>query len=387
MVRSEDDGAGDVAIIGAGLIGLAVAVACAKRGARVTVYDSREPARAASWAGAGMLAPFSEETDGDFAALCAASLDAYPAFVDELRALTGIDAGLRRDGTLHVAYDPDDVHELEMNAARLRAAGVVHELLDRRATLEREPILGIATQASLALSGEAQVDNRRLGRALLAACDRLRIRVIASAIPIAVEADRRVRGLRTADGFVAAPVVVNAAGAWAGQLDGVPPQARVPVSPVAGQMLAISLPRTLVRHVVWARGVYLVPRSDGRLLIGATVERRGFDARVTAAGIAWLLRGALETAPSLGDFTVSETWAGVRPGTPDGLPYLGATAIDGYFVAAGHYRNGILLAPITAEILADAIEEKSPQRNLAPFAAARATDTEPAPGLANLMEG
>ena len=192
--------------------------------------------------------------------------------------------------------------------------------------------------------------------------------------------------LRTADGFVAAPIVVNAAGAWAGEVAGVPAHARVPVVPVAGQMLAISLPRTLVRHVVWARGVYLVPRSDGRLLVGATVEHRGFDARVTAAGIAWLLRGALETAPSLGDFTVSETWAGVRPGTSDGFPFLGATAVDGYFVAAGHYRNGILLTPITAEILADAIEQKPPRIDLAPFAPGRATDAEPAPGLANLTQ-
>ena len=240
--------------------------------------------------------------------------------------------------------------------------------------------------SSLFIAGEAQVDNRRLGRALLAACDRLGVRVVESDAPIAVEADRRVRGLRTAAGFVATPIVVNAAGAWAGDIAGVPEHVRVPVSPVAGQMLAISLPRTLVRHVLWARGVYLVPRSDGRLLVGATVEHRGFDARVTAAGIAWLLHGALETAPSLGDFTVSETWAGVRPGTPDGLPFLGATAVDGYFVAAGHYRNGILLTPVTAEILADTIEAKPARFELAPFSPDRSAYTEPVPVTANYPE-
>jgi glycine oxidase len=364
----------DVAIVGAGLIGCGVAYELAKRGVAVTVLDRAEPARAASWAGAGMLAPFSEATpDAALVALCRDSLERYPAFVAELRERTGVDARFRREGTLHVALDEAKLAELAVHAQTFRANGGAVAMLDRAAALAREPLLAKDCAGGLFVANEAQVDNRRLGRALVAACESLGVR-FERVDGVALEADaRRVRGLRTAYGFRAAPVVINAAGAWAGELPGVPARARVPVHPVAGEMLALAVPRGAMRALVWLGHRYLVPRDDGRLLVGATVEARGFDARVTAAGLHDLLDAALAVAPALASFAVVETWAGLRPGSPDGRPYLGPTALDGYFVAGGHYRNGILLTPVSAQLLAELVVEGSCAA-LAPFAPGRVTE-------------
>jgi glycine oxidase len=372
----------DVIVVGAGLIGLGVAYELAKGGASVTVYDRAEPARAASWAGAGMLAPFSEQMpDAAMLALCRDSLAIYPEFVAELRERTGVDARFRRDGTLHVALDAARLAELAAHAETFRANGGEVAVLDRGEVLAREPMLARDLAGGLFVANEAQVDNRRLGRALLAGCESLGVR-IERVDGLSLECDaRRVRGLRTAYGFASAPVVVNAAGAWAGALPGVPDAARVRVRPVAGQMLAIAVPRTAMRALVWLGHRYLVPRGDGRVLVGATVEEHGFEARVTAAGMHDLLDAALAVAPSLASFAIVETWAGLRPGSHDGRPYLGTTALDGYVVACGHYRNGILLTPATARAIAELLGG-GPAARLAPFAAAR-EGTEPAPAVAN----
>ncbi len=372
----------DVIVVGAGLIGLGIAYELAKRGAAVTVYDRDEPARAASWAGAGMLAPFSEATpDAAMLALCRDSLALYPEYVVELRERTGVDARFRRDGTLHVALDRAQLAELAAHAETFRANGGEVSMLDRGDVLAREPVLAKDLAGALFVANEAQVDNRRLGRALLAACESLGVR-FERGEELALECDaRRVRGVRTAYGFATAATVINAAGAWAGELHGVPDHARVPVRPVAGEMLALAVPRDAVRGLVWLGHRYLVPRGDGRLLVGATVESRGFDARVTAAGMHDLLDAALAVAPALASFAVVETWAGLRPGSHDGRPYLGATALDGYVVASGHFRNGILLAPITARLIADLVMGGDASA-LAPFTPSRA-GTEAATAAAN----
>ncbi|HEV3088555.1 MAG TPA: glycine oxidase ThiO [Candidatus Elarobacter sp.] len=372
----------DVLVVGAGLIGLGVAYELAKRGVEVTVYDRAEPARAASWAGAGMLAPFSEEMpDPAMLALCRASLEAYPAFVDELRERTGVDARFRREGTLHVALDEARLAELALHAQTFRHNGGDVAMLSRGDVLAREAMLAKDLAGALFVANEAQVDNRRLGRALFAACESLGVR-FERTDGIALECDaRRVRGLRTEHGFTAAGTVINAAGAWAGELPGVPENARLRVRPVAGEMLALAVPQQAVRALVWLGHRYFVPRGDGRLLVGATVEERGFDARVTAAGLHDLLDAALAVAPALASFAVVETWAGLRPGSHDGRPYLGATALDGYVVASGHYRNGILLAPLTARLIAELVAEGSAGA-LAPFAPGRGV-TEPATAAAN----
>jgi glycine oxidase len=177
--------------------------------------------------------------------------------------------------------------------------------------------------------------------------------------------------VRTPEGFRPASAVVNASGAWAGELAGVPAQVRIPVRPIKGQMLALAAPRGFVRRVLWVPGAYLVPRDDGRLLVGATVEEAGFDVRVTAGGQRALLNAALAALPSLAGLTVSEAWAGLRPGSPDEKPFIGATSLSGYFVAAGHYRNGILLTPATAQAVADALEGKPPARDVVGLSAGR----------------
>jgi len=365
----------DVVIVGAGLIGCGVAYELAKRGAAVTVYDRAEPARAASWAGAGMLAPYSEEVvDPALLALCTASLRAYPAFVAELRERTGVDAQLRHEGTLHVAFDDATARGRAARCEAFRRNGGDASVLDRAATLAREPMLGAGVRGAVYVADEAHVDNRRLGRALVAACTDAGVRFERTE-GVALEADaRRVRGIRTEHGFLAAGTVVNAAGAWAGGLPGVPDAARVAVRPVAGEMLALAVPKGFTRGLVWSQHVYLVPRDDGRLLIGATSIERDFDVRVTAAGVAALLAPALRIAPVLGTFALVETWAGLRPASHDGRPYLGPTVLEGYVVAAGHYRNGILLTPVTAQAIAAVVAGERPPIDLAAFDPRRAPE-------------
>jgi glycine oxidase len=362
---------GDVVVIGAGLIGLAIAFELAERGASVQVFDRSEPVRAASWAGAGMLAPYTERiTNEALLALCASSLREYPAFAERVRDASRIDAHLRLDGVVYAAFDREGLEALRRRAKELQSRGVECAMLDRAAVLTAEPWLGAHVLGGLLKHGEGYVDNRRLGRALVAACEARGVRIERSR-SIAVECDsRRVLGLRTDRGFVAARSVVNACGAWAAQLRGVPDALVPPVEPIKGQMIALSVPVGLVRRATWVPGAYLVPREDGRLLVGATVESTGFDERVTAHGIHELLHAALGAAPSLSGFTMTESWAGLRPGTTDGLPILGATAVDGFFLAAGHYRNGILLAPATARLIADAVEGRDPIE-LSPFSLAR----------------
>ena len=346
----------DVAIAGAGLIGLSIAFELAGRGATVRLYDRNEPARAASWAGAGMLAPYTESArDETLLASCEASLRAYPSFAERVRDASGIDPHLHLNGIVHAAFGDAQHAELEWRAQRLRARSVGCDVLDRAQVLAVEPWLGSRVSGALFVHGEGYVDNRRLGRALVAAC-RERGVAVERVASLAIECDaRRVLGVRSDLGFTPAGAVVNAAGAWAGALPGLPPAALPRVEPRKGQMLALQVPAGFVRHATWLPGAYAVPRDDGRLLVGATDERAGFDQRVTAEGIHALLDAALRAAPALGGFSVVETWAGLRPGTADGRPYIGTTPLEGLYVAAGHYRNGILLAPETARLVYEAI--------------------------------
>lgn len=346
-----------IEVVGGGLIGLAVAFELRRRGHDVRVHERGEAIRAASWAGAGMLAPYTEGLTGDFSAMCARSLALYPQFVKTLHELSGVDARLRLDGILNVAFDAARMNELLERAQELTSGGIACRVFDRLQTVKAEPALR-APLGALLVEGEGNVDNRRLGRALLAAARASGVEVIERCGTLAVECDdRRVLGIRTTRGFTPADCVVNAAGAWAAGVPGVPSNALPDVRPVKGQMLALSVPAHFITHTTWVPGAYLVPRSDGRLLVGATVEEAGFDERVTARAIHSLLGAALAAMPALADFAVTETWAGLRPATGDLLPRIGATPIAGLFNAAGHYRNGILLAPLTATLVADAIEQ------------------------------
>jgi glycine oxidase len=369
-------GGGDVVVAGAGLIGLSLAFELAQRGAAVRVYDRAEPARGASWAGAGLLAPYTEVLhESALLDLCVASLNEYASFVERVCEAGGVDAKLRSGGVLHVAGDEATLDELRKRARALAERGVASALLARSEVLAAEPWLNGNVLGGLLVRDEGSVDNRRLGRALASACEALGVRITKTA-SLRVECDaRRVLGVATDLGFVPAERVVNACGAWAAQLEGPPVSCRPPVAPIKGQMLALGVPRDFAHRATWAPRCYFVPRDDGRLLVGATVEAAGFDERPTARGTYDLLRAALTAAPALADFSVTESWAGLRPGTPDGLPYLGATSLAGFFLAAGHYRNGILLAPVTARLVADAIEGADPQA-LRPFSIARADAEE-----------
>ena len=307
-----------VIVIGGGLIGCSIAWRLAQRGTRVTVIEKHEPARKASWAGAGMLLPFMDEGSA-LAPLTEASFDAYPSFVDELRDLTGIDAELQLEG-----------------------------------------------------AGKGSVDNRKLGRAVYAAAQQagaaFRLGVEARRV---VASDRRFRSVVLADGTeLGADAVVIAAGAWSGELLGLP--LRLPVFPVRGQVLAVEHEPQLAEHIIKGEKCYLVPRGRKRLLIGATVEHVGFDERTTEDGIARLRAAAEEIVPAIAAAPVVETWAGLRPGTPDDLPILGADPhVQGVFYATGHYRNGILLAPITAAVISDVVLKGGSRFDLEPFSVAR----------------
>jgi glycine oxidase len=371
------EGSRMVVVIGAGLIGLAIAYELAKRGAEVRVLEAREPAGAASWAGAGMLAPFTEsEGNVEFERFCADSLALYPAYSRELCERGGVDPHLRLDGLMEVAHDEEGVARLRLQVETLAQRGVRARWLDFEEMRAHEPALGASALGASLIEDEGQIDNRRLGRALHSAVVAAGVRVEARMDNVAVEADeRRILGVRTSAGFLPAEVVVNATGAWAGELAGVPAHARVPVVPVKGQMLALAMPKGLVTRVVWVPGAYLVPRGDGRLLVGATAERAGFDVRVTAGGIRRLLDAALSALPALRELALCETWAGLRPGSPDGRPFIGETPLGGYFVATGHYRNGILLAPATALLMADVLEGKPSRYAPQTFAPARAQRT------------
>ena len=359
---------GDVVIVGAGLIGLSIAWELALRGATVRVFDRAEPAGGASWAAAGMLAPFTEHVeDAPLLNLCLESLAQYPGFVERLRDESGVDAHLRLDGILDVAFDAKRATELQARGARLRARGFTCEWHDRIRLHLSEPALDPMACGGLFVNGEGSVDNRRLGRALAAACLARGVSIVGGAGEVAIECDsRRARGVRSTRGFTPAGAIVNAAGAWAARIPGVPAPFVPPIEPVKGQMLALAVPDGLVRRTTWVPGAYLVPREAGRLIVGATVERVGFDERVTARGQHQLLDAVLAAAPALGGFAVTEAWSGLRPATQDGRPILGASGLDGLWLATGHYRNGILLAPVTGRLLADAIEG-APRSALAPF--------------------
>ncbi len=350
-----------VVIIGAGLVGLSVAYELAKRGADVRVVEAYDSAASASWAGAGRLSPFTDSEGGDEQEnFLATALGLYQVFVKELHKRTGVDPYLRIDGIIEVAHDEAAVVRLRDRAASLVGRGIHAHWFEPEEVRRLEPLLGPAMLGASLIEDEGHIDNRQLGRALRMACVDVGVRLEEQAGPVALEADaRRVLGVRAGEHFVAADTVVNAAGAWAGELRGVPPHLRIPIVPVKGQLLILAMPRRLIARVLSVPGAYLIPRTDGTLLIGETVREAGFDIRVDPAATQSLRDAAVRAIPALGDLAISETWAGLRPRSPNGRPFIGATALEGYFVAAGHYRNGILLAPATALALANVIEGKA----------------------------
>jgi len=347
----------DVIVVGGGIIGLSLSIALHKRGLRVLVVERGEPGREASHAAAGMLADSTVETPAALHELATASARMYPEFVHELQDESGMKVDLRDNGTLllggqHTSEQfrlenppPAPLADFEPALAEMKVPAVVVYLKER------------------------SVDPRALVTAALKAAKHRGVDISSgTSVTGVLLADGRVTGISTDRTHYSAPCVVNCAGAWAGTFS----THGFPTRPVKGQMLAVACTRhDVVRHVIRSPEVYLVPRSDGRILIGSTLEEAGYDKRTDADTIHRLHQAAIRVAPALGQARVLEAWAGLRPGTPDDLPILGATSTPGYFVATGHFRDGILLTPVTAHVMAQVIMGAQPEFDISRFSPAR----------------
>jgi glycine oxidase len=353
----------DSIVVGGGLIGLACAWRAALRGAEVVVVDRSGPPAGATRVAAGMLAPVGELTFGEpeLLQMTLAAAELYPDFVAELERRSGVQTGYSRRGALHVALDPDEAAALRRVHELQRSLGLEAEWLPPRRCRRLEPGLTPSFNGGVHAPAEAAVDPRALTTALLAALEAEGVEVRGGTVVEAslIEEERLV-GVRTDDGEeLRAPAVVLAGGAWSGQADWLPPHARPPVRPVKGQILELRARDGVApcERIVASERVYMVPRPDGRLIVGATVEEQGFDTSVTAGGVLELLREAYRLLPDAAEMELVEAMAGLRPGTPDNLPLIGPGAIEGLILATGHYRNGILLAPWTADALATLLSQ------------------------------
>ncbi|MDI3345791.1 glycine oxidase ThiO [Streptomyces albidoflavus] len=360
-------GARDVVVAGGGIVGLVTAWRAAQRGLAVTVVDPA-PGGGAAQVAAGMLAAVTELHFGEerLLALNLASAERYPAFAAELAEASGQELGYRRCGTLAVALDADDRAYLrELHALQLRS-GLESEWLSGRECRRLEPMLAPGVRGGLRVDGDHQIDPRRLASALVTACERAGVVWCRSTAERLVVRGGRAVGVELADGsLVQGGQTVLAAGSRSGLLAGLPEEVAVPVRPVKGQVVRLAVPEAYrrgaaflgrtVRAVVRGSHVYLVPRENGELVIGATTEELGWDTTVTAGGVYELLRDAHELVPGLTELPFTEVRAGLRPGSPDNAPLLGPTALPGLHLATGHHRNGVLLTPVTGDVLADVL--------------------------------
>ncbi len=347
----------DAVIVGGGVIGLSCAWRAAQRGARVAVVEKSQPPAGATRVAAGMLAPVGELAFGEpellKMTLAAAAL--YPDFVAELEAASGISTGYTSCGALHVALDRDEAAELRRVHELQRSLDLGAEWLPPRRCRKLEPGLTPAFNGGVHAPSEASVDPRALSTALLAALDAEGVELLSgTGVAEGLLDGERIEGVRTDRGEeLRAASVVLAAGAWSAQAEWLPEPARPPVRPVKGQVLELRARDGAApcERIVASERVYLVPRPDGRLIVGATVEEQGFDTAVTAGGVHELLREAYRLLPEVAEMELVEATAGLRPGTPDNLPLVGASGVDGLLWATGHYRNGVLLAPLAADTI------------------------------------
>jgi glycine oxidase len=359
---SEQRSGYDVVVVGGGVIGLTCAWRAARRGARVAVVDRAQPPAGATRVAAGMLAPVGELAFGEpeLLKMTLAAAELYPGFVAELEEASGVSTGYRRDGALHVALDRDEAAELRRVHELQRSLGLGAEWLSPRRCRELEPGLTPSFNGGVHAPAEGSVDPRGLVAALLAALELEHVELLTgTGVEAALLDGERIAGVRTPGGAeLRAATTVLAAGAWSGQAEWLPERARPPVRPVKGQVLELRSREGAppCRRIVASERVYLVPRPDGRLIAGATVEEQGFDTAVTAGGVHELLREAYRLLPDVAEMELVEAAAGLRPGTPDNLPLVGESGVAGLLWATGHYRNGILLAPFAANQLVDLLE-------------------------------
>jgi glycine oxidase len=355
----------DVIIVGAGIIGLSLSIALRKRGLRVLIVERGEPGREASHAAAGMLADCASELPSSLLPLAVASARMYPEFVHELHDESGVNMDLREDGALLLWSAKDSWHSFRDDAQALTDAALA----------KMEPSLNRGNCDAF-YRKERSVDPRALTKAAILAARHREVDMVTGAPVTKVEISHgSVTGVSTEKSQYSAPVVVNCAGAWAGHIEPYPFVTR----PVKGQMLAL-VGAPILRHVIRAAEVYLVPRSDGRILIGSTLEDAGYDKRVDTITVQRLHQAALNLVPPLRSAKIHEDWAGLRPGTLDHLPIMGETPTLGYFAATGHYRDGILLTPITAKLMAQVVTGEKPEFDINPFSPLRFQDRQSAIG-------
>lgn len=366
-----------IAIIGAGVIGLAIGWRLAQAGASVDLFDAGVAGQGASHAAAGMLAACAELEPGeeDLLALNRESQLLWPAFAAALEAASGQDVGYRESGTLVVALNADDAGKLRHQLTLHRKHDLPVEWLSAAEARRREPHLNTRLAGGLWCPEDHQADNRQVAAALKVAAEQAGARIHEHTPVDAVETTGGVaRGVRIGGRLHAADVVILAAGAWSRSIN-IAPAAPLPVRPVKGQMLSLQMDpaNPLLTHVVWGPGIYMVPRKDGRLILGATVEEKGFDTTITAGGQLALLTHAWRAVPTIEELPILEQWVGFRPGSRDDAPILGASGVPGLIHATGHHRNGILLLPITTKVIVDLVLEGRADPLAAPFGVDRFT--------------
>jgi glycine oxidase len=373
-----------VIIIGAGVVGLGVAWRLAQGGARVTVFDKGAAGSGASYAAAGMLAVCAEAEPGerDLVVLGRQSQALWPEFAAELEATTGLAIDLRSEGTLVVAMTAAERARVTHHLAYQRSLALPVEWISAADARQREPLLAPGIVGAVWSPQDHQVDNRKLVAALSVAAARagVTIREHSAVNRLLIKNDRVVGVALPDDSEINADVVVVAAGAWSRSIEGLPLSVRPPVRPVKGQMIALQMDPQApnVTHVIRAHNVYMVPRRDGRLIIGATTEEKGFDDALTAGGVLALLEAAWRLVPSIEELSITGMWVGHRPGTRDDAPILGPGPVDGLVYATGHHRNGILLTPVTASTIARLVLEGVPDSTITPFGLERFTDVRAA---------
>jgi glycine oxidase len=364
----------EILIIGGGVIGLALARGLKKSGARkITILERGAVGRESSFAAAGMLAP-QAETDklDDFFEFCHESNKLYPQFAAELLDETGIDIELDRAGTLYLAFIDEDVREINRRYVWQKGAGLAIEYLTAEEIRRNEPFVSPDVREGLFFPNDRQVENRKLLLALQKFAELNEIRIIENAeVKNLIVKNGKATGAATESEIFSADAVILAGGAWSSLVKLNDSDLPFQVRPIRGQMLGFQTVKRFFRHVVYSPRGYIVPRADGRILAGATVEDVGFDKNITEAGTEFLLERALEIAPSLANLEITDKWSGLRPFATDGMPILGALAeAENLFAATAHYRNGILLAPLTAETLASKIVKNVESRYLQIFSPA-----------------
>ncbi|MCZ6678679.1 MAG: glycine oxidase ThiO [Candidatus Poribacteria bacterium] len=364
-----------IIIIGGGVIGLGIGWQLAKAGCTVSIYERDQAGRAASWAAAGMLSPLAEVNlnEGDLRQIGLTSSQMYPKWVQELESDSGMSVELRTEGTLIIALDRDDMEELQHLYELQQMLNLPVEWLTGAEAREVESSLSPRVTAAISCDADFQVDNRLMAQALTHAFQKLGGMLHEENPVEKIEIqDEAAAGVWVNGTQVEADVVVLSAGCWSPLIPGLPEAIRPPVRPVKGQMLALQMDQPpIIQKVIHAPDTYLVPKNDGRLLVGATSEEQGFDTQLTAGGMFELLRGAWEALPGIYDFPIVETWVGLRPGSRDNAPILGKTAIENLIMATGHYRKGILLAPVTAREIASLILTGETSEIIEPFQLSR----------------